>query len=596
MKKGTPTMGGIVIIAAILSTTLLWANLGNRYVWVAMLATLGFGLLGVWDDLTKLRTRKGLSMRLKFGMQVVLTGALLQIVFWQPPSAWLPVLAIPFFKGWLINLGWLWIPFAMLVVIGASNAVNLTDGLDGLAVGPVIMAGGAFGVIAYLTGNFRAADYLKILNVKGAGELTVFCGALIGAAIGFLWFNCHPAEVFMGDAGSLALGGAIGTLAVLTKAELLLPLIGGAGLAALVTTERVMITERDEVDMVTRGRAYTDSLAGRRVTVVGLARSGVAAARLLRAAGAQVTGTDLKPLEALGREATALEALGVRLVTGQATRGAFDGADLVVVSPGVPLDGDQLAPARAHRARIFANQTPADCAVLNADDEATAALARRTRAHVVWFSRRRSLSHGVFVRDGRIAAQLDGHVEEICPVAEIFLRGAHNVENVLAATACVLWVGLAPETIRRAIGRFRGVAHRIEFVRDRRGVQYFNDSKGTNVASTLKALESFSERVLLIAGGRGKGQDFEPLAAAARGRVGHAFLIGEDAPKLAAAFKAASIPVTRCPSLEGAVDAARRLAIPGDVVLLSPACASFDMFENFEHRGDVFKKLVERLD
>jgi len=468
-----------------------------------------------------------------------------------------------------------------------------------------------------------------------------------------------------------------------------------------------MITERDEVDMVTRGRAYTDSLAGRRVTVVGLARSGVAAARLLRAAGAQVTGTDLKPLEALGREATALEALGVRLVTGQATRGAFDGADLVVVSPGVPLDGDQLAPARAHRvpiigelelgwraleaetiaitgtngkttttaltgallagqprpvlvagnigtplaahalgfppdglvvceassfqlesteafqprvaavlniapdhldqhgslaayvdakARIFANQTPADCAVLNADDEATAALARRTRAHVVWFSRRRSLSHGVFVRDGRIAAQLDGHVEEICPVAEIFLRGAHNVENVLAATACVLWVGLAPETIRRAIGRFRGVAHRIEFVRDRRGVQYFNDSKGTNVASTLKALESFSERVLLIAGGRGKGQDFEPLAAAARGRVGHAFLIGEDAPKLAAAFKAASIPVTRCPSLEGAVDAARRLAIPGDVVLLSPACASFDMFENFEHRGDVFKKLVERLD
>src|SRR5438067_395924 len=136
-------------------------------------------------------------------------------------------LVIPFFKGWLINLGWLWIPFAMLVVIGASNAVNLTDGLDGLAVGPVIMAGGAFGVIAYLTGNFRAADYLKILNVKGAGELTVFCGALIGAAIGFLWFNCHPAEVFMGDAGSLALGATIGMLAVLTKAELLLPLIGG---------------------------------------------------------------------------------------------------------------------------------------------------------------------------------------------------------------------------------------------------------------------------------------------------------------------------------------------------------------------------------
>src|SRR5213593_2963 len=227
MKKGTPTMGGIVIIAAILSTTLLWANLGNRYVWVAMLATLGFGLLGVWDDLTKLRTRKGLATRVKFGAQLVLAFAVLQLIFWQPPSAWLPVLAIPFFKGWFVNLGWLWIPFAMLVIVGASNAVNLTDGLDGLAIGPIVMAGAAFGVIAYLTGNFRAADYLKILNVRGAGELSVFCGALIGAAIGFLWFNCHPAEVFMGDAGSLALGASIGMLAVLTKAELLLPLIGG---------------------------------------------------------------------------------------------------------------------------------------------------------------------------------------------------------------------------------------------------------------------------------------------------------------------------------------------------------------------------------
>jgi phospho-N-acetylmuramoyl-pentapeptide-transferase len=226
-KKGTPTMGGIVILTAILVTSLLWANLANRYMWVAILATAGFGLIGIWDDTTKLRRRKGLPTRAKFIAQLVVAFAVLQLIFWQPASVWAPVLAIPFFKGWLVNLGWLWVPFAILVIVGASNAVNLTDGLDGLAIGPVIMAGAAFGVIAYLTGNFRAADYLKILNVRGAGELTVFCGALIGAAIGFLWFNCHPAEVFMGDAGSLALGGAIGTLAVLTKAELLLPLIGG---------------------------------------------------------------------------------------------------------------------------------------------------------------------------------------------------------------------------------------------------------------------------------------------------------------------------------------------------------------------------------
>lgn len=228
MKKGTPSMGGLVILVALLISTLLWANLLNRYVWVVVLATMGFGLIGFTDDFRKLRFRRGLSARMKFGMQLLLTLALLQIVYWQPPAnGWTPVLAIPFLKGWLLDLGWWWIPVAMLVIVGASNAVNLTDGLDGLAIGPIIMAGGAFGIIAYLTGNFRAADYLKILNVRGAGELAVFCGALIGAAIGFLWFNCHPAQVFMGDVGSLALGGAIGTLAVLTKSELLLPLIGG---------------------------------------------------------------------------------------------------------------------------------------------------------------------------------------------------------------------------------------------------------------------------------------------------------------------------------------------------------------------------------
>jgi phospho-N-acetylmuramoyl-pentapeptide-transferase len=227
-KKGTPTMGGIIILAAIVTSTLLWANLTNRYVWVVVLATLGYGLIGVYDDLVKLRTRKGVKARTKFTLQILLALALLQIVYWQPPqNSWAPVLAVPFLKGWLLDLGWMWILFAIVVIVGASNAVNLTDGLDGLAIGPVIMAGAAFGIIAYLTGNFRAADYLKIVNVKGAGELTVFCGALIGAAIGFLWFNCHPAQVFMGDAGSLALGAAIGTLAVLTKAELLLPLVGG---------------------------------------------------------------------------------------------------------------------------------------------------------------------------------------------------------------------------------------------------------------------------------------------------------------------------------------------------------------------------------
>ncbi len=226
-KAGTPTMGGLVILAAILGSTLLWANLHTRYVWVVVLATGGLGLIGFLDDRKKLRTRKGISAKQKFGAQIGLAAALMGSLYFWPPDGFTTGLVIPFFKGWHLTLGWLWVPFAVLVIVGASNAVNLTDGLDGLAIGPIVTAGGAFAVIAYLTGNFKAAEYLRIVNVKGTGELTIFCGALVGAALGFLWFNSYPAQVFMGDVGSLALGGAIGTLAVLTKAELLLPLIGG---------------------------------------------------------------------------------------------------------------------------------------------------------------------------------------------------------------------------------------------------------------------------------------------------------------------------------------------------------------------------------
>jgi UDP-N-acetylmuramoylalanine--D-glutamate ligase len=462
----------------------------------------------------------------------------------------------------------------------------------------------------------------------------------------------------------------------------------------------------EETDVTTRGRTYLATLGGRRTAVVGLARSGVAAARLLRAAGAAVTATDTKPLATLSAEARDLATLGVRLLAGGVHADAVRATDLVVISPGVPLDSPQLALARAagvpivgelelgwrameadtlaitgtngkttttaltgallaeqarpvliagnigtplaahsltfaadgvavcevssfqletietfhprvaavlnvtpdhldrHRtlaayaetkARIFMNQTPADCAVLNADDEGARALAPRTRAQIVWFSRRRPLDRGIFVRDGWIMAQLNGHPEEICPLADVFLRGGHNVENVLAATACALWTGLAPEAIRRGIVRFRGVPHRIEFLRDLKGVHYYNDSKGTNVASTIKALESFTERVVLIAGGVGKGQDFAPLAGAARGRVLHAVVIGEDGPRIAAALAAAGVPVSTAASLEAALHAARLAAAPGDVVLLSPACASFDMFQNYEHRGDVFRGLVQGL-
>ena len=233
--------------------------------------------------------------------------------------------------------------------------------------------------------------------------------------------------------------------------------------------------------------------------------------------------------------------------------------------------------------------------MLNADDAQTAALASRTRARVLWFSRLKALDHGVFVRDGWVVAKLNRHVEEICPLAEITLRGQHNVENVLAATACALWTGLAPEAIRRGIAAFRGVSHRIERVAEERGVVYYNDSKGTNVASTIKALESFREPIVLIAGGKGKGQDFSPLAAAARGRVRQAVLIGVDRAAIRAVLETAGVPCADAASMREAVATARSLARTGDVVLLSPACASFDMFDNFEHRGEVFMTFVHEF-
>ncbi len=460
----------------------------------------------------------------------------------------------------------------------------------------------------------------------------------------------------------------------------------------------------DRAQETTRGQAYRASLAGRRVAVVGLARSGIAAARLLRAAEADVVATDTKPLHALLPEARALASLGVRLVDAHAE--PLREAELVVVSPGVPVDGEQLALARrrgvtviselelgwrasdaktvaitgtngkttttaltgallarggrpvlvagnigtpltaealafpregwlvlevssfqletietfrprlavvlnvtpdhldrhrtleayaAAKARIFENQGPEDGAVLNDDDEGAQALAPHVRGDLVRFSRRRELSRGVFVRDGWIMARLAGPREAICPLDEITLRGAHNVENVLAATACACWRGVSPAEVRAGIAAFRAVAHRIEFVRKVGEVAYYNDSKGTNVESTVRALESFSEPIVLIAGGKGKGQDFTPLAFAARGRVRRAVLIGEDAPRLAAALSAEGIALTRCGSMAEALEVARRAAPPGGVVLLSPACASFDMFDNFEHRGEVFKDLVVRL-
>jgi phospho-N-acetylmuramoyl-pentapeptide-transferase len=229
-KKGTPTMGGVLILLALTVSTVLWADLSNGYVWVTLFVTVGFGAVGFFDDYQKLtrRSSKGVPGRIKLVAEIAIgtAGAIAIVLLTRGTLA--TSLAVPFFKSALFNLGWfVFVPMAAFVMVGASNAVNLTDGLDGLAIVPAMIAAGCFALIAYLVGNIVFANYLQINHVPGTGELTVFCAAMVGSALGFLWFNAPPAMVFMGDTGALAIGGALGVVAVVTKHELVLAIIGG---------------------------------------------------------------------------------------------------------------------------------------------------------------------------------------------------------------------------------------------------------------------------------------------------------------------------------------------------------------------------------
>jgi phospho-N-acetylmuramoyl-pentapeptide-transferase len=226
-KSGTPTMGGVLIIGAVVAATLLWANLTNFYIWVALLVIVGFGAIGFADDyLMQVKKRsKGLGAREKFLLQTIL-ATVCGVLFYAHADFSTQV-TVPFLKNIQPDLGWGYILFTILVVVGASNAVNLTDGLDGLAIGPLIIVAATYMVFAYVTGHVKFAEYLQINYVAGVGEISIFCGALVGAGLGFLWFNAYPAQVFMGDVGSLALGSSMGAIAIITKQEILLVLVGG---------------------------------------------------------------------------------------------------------------------------------------------------------------------------------------------------------------------------------------------------------------------------------------------------------------------------------------------------------------------------------
>ena len=442
-------------------------------------------------------------------------------------------------------------------------------------------------------------------------------------------------------------------------------------------------------------------LKDKRVLVVGLGKSGVASALFLKAHGARVTVSDTKSGDELRNEIPVLLDHGVTVETGGHGERLFRGQDLIVVSPGVPVDAPLLAQARSlgeavigeielaaqflpgpivaitgsngktttnsavkeilaagglptlvggnigtpaislaerakpetvivlevssfqletiqtfrpkvaavlnvtpdhldrHRTlevyvdaktRIFENQQGGDFAVLNGDDPICVAMAGRTRAQVFWFSRQQEVKRGAWVRDGNILFRDSTGQREIMQVSEIPLKGAHNLENVLAAVCASALMGCAPEKIRQAVREFKAVEHRLEFVATIRGVDYYNDSKATNVDATIKALESFPANIHLILGGKDKGSDYTVLNELLRQRVKRVYTIGAAAAKIESQIK--NVEVVHAETLENALRKANAVAQPGDVVLLAPACASFDQFKSYEHRGKVFKEIV----
>jgi phospho-N-acetylmuramoyl-pentapeptide-transferase len=226
-KEGTPTAGGILILFSIIVSTLLWADLTNNYIWTVLFSLSGMGAIGFFDDWKKITkgNSRGISARKKLFLQTIVASAIAVYLFMQPEFN--THLSVPFFKKIVPDLSLFYIPFSILVIVGASDAVNLTDGLDGLAIGLVLVVSATYLLFSYITGHSGLSDYLKISYVSGTGEITVFCGAMVGASMGFLWYNSHPAQIFMGDTGSLALGGSLGAVSVITKHEVLLAIVGG---------------------------------------------------------------------------------------------------------------------------------------------------------------------------------------------------------------------------------------------------------------------------------------------------------------------------------------------------------------------------------
>src|SRR5437660_1612807 len=609
-KQGTPTMGGVLVIGAVFLASVLWARPDNRFVWLVLFSMLYLGVLGFLDDYLKVTKKKsdGIPGRVKLAAQLLL-AAVVTVVFLTSPLLQVQArsLYLPFFKVPVItNMGWFTLIFFAVVIVGSSNAVNLTDGLDGLAIGCTVTVALAYAFLSYAAGNFKIAEYLQVPFYPFTGELTVVCAALVGAGLGFLWFNCYPAKVFMGDTGSLSIGGMIGVVAICCKQEFLLAVVGGPAAE----------TNRDAYDLavlspgIDPDSPLAQNFSSRNIEMIGELELGwqFCAVPLVAITGTngKTTTTELvaQMLNACGQRTVACGNIGKPLSEVVRHQSKFDVLTAEVSSfqletiktfrPQIAvwlnfapdhLDSyASVAEYHAAKLRIFEYQTEKEFAVVNASDYLP-----QIKAHRLTFS----------AYDDRADFRLaDGTIcferTPVLRLADAKLRGSHNIENLMATLAVGHIRGLAFEQMAPPLCAYEPAPHSCEFVRTIGGVDYINDSKATNLDAAEKALQAQTKPVVLIAGGKDKGFDFQPLRDLVKKKAHTAILLGEMANRIADDWREA----TRCEiarSLADAVERARAAAKTGDVVLFSPGTSSFDMFKSYADRGDQFRRLVHAL-
>ena len=699
-KRGTPTMGGIMILTAIVISVLLWAYPSNPYVWCVLVVLIGYGIIGFVDDYRKVvrKDTKGLIARWKyFWMSVIALGVAfaLYLVGKDTPAT---QLVVPFFKDVMPQLGLFYILLSYFVIVGTGNAVNLTDGLDGLAIMPTVFVAAGFALVAWATGNMNFANYLHIPYLRHAGELVIVCTAIVGAGLGFLWFNTYPAQVFMGDVGSLALGGALGIIAVLLRQEFLLVIRGGIFVVETLSARDCALLDY----FADAGANWPGNAEGtlimadyqdKNVVIIGLGLTGLSCVDFFLARGVtpRVMDTRVTPpgLDKLPQE--------VERHVGGLNDEWLLAADLIVASPGIALAHPSLSAAASAGVEIVGDielfcreaQEPivaitgsngkstvttlvgemAKAAgvnvgvggniglpalmLLDADRElyvlelssfqlettsslqaAAATVLNVTEDHMdrypfglqqyraaklrvyekakvcvvnaddaltmpVRGADERCVSFGVNMGDYHLNRQqgetwLRVKGEKVLNVKEMKLSGQHNYTNALAALALADAVGLPRASSLKALTTFTGLAHRFQLALEHNGVRWINDSKATNVGSTEAALNGLhvDGTLHLLLGGDGKSADFSPLTRYLTGDRIRLYCFGRDGAQLAALRPEIA---QQTETMEEAMRLLAPRVQPGDMVLLSPACASLDQFKNFEQRGDVFTRLAKEL-